>query len=529
MATTSITGTQTTAVTLKNGNAGADDALTVAAGATLKISATAVLMNLTAARAADGIVITNNGLITSTGDRTLDTTGTVAGSKITLNNNGSITASGATKADVFRVADDIVNGIITVNNTGTIQSTGTTNDSQALRFGKSYSSTIEINNSATGKILTAGADTIRAGNNATITNYGTIAASAASAPTAKQPIHAIDISTAQSATIKNFGTITGAQSALGSDVANNSPTGATTPANYTVTNAAGATITGQSAGAIVSSGTATVTNAGTIQGLGLSTLSGGATVSAYDGDGIDTVGLATITNSGTIRGVQSKGIGTSGRKNYSEGLDIGGGSVVNSGTIEGGDFGITVNNVNNGDQTRSGTAALTLTNQAGGSIVGDNGYAIRSENKTATGSLKAALTDDTVINHGTITGNGGVPAGTVYMNGSTTTKDPNTVGPLNGSTYSTADAGNARFILGDGAAIQLGEGNDTLTNYGTITGNSGRAISLEGGDDTLNLFTGQASAAPSTAASAPTPSISTPLPVRRAAPWPRSRISKPSM
>ncbi|MFG5117285.1 Ig-like domain-containing protein [Methylorubrum sp. POS3] len=492
MATTSITGTQTTAVTLKNGNAGADDALTVAAGATLKTSATAVLMNLTAARAADGIVITNNGLITSTGDRTLDTTGTVAGSKITLNNNGSITASGATKADVFRVADDIVNGAITVNNTGTIQSTGTTNDSQALRFGKSYSSTIEINNSATGKILTAGADTIRAGNNATITNYGTIAASAASALTAKQPIHAIDISTAQSATIKNFGTITGAQSALGSDVANNSPTGATTPANYTVTNAAGATITGQSAGAIVSSGTATVTNAGTIQGLGLSTLSGGATVSAYDGDGIDTVGLATITNSGTIRGVQSKGIGTSGRKNFSEGLDIGGGSVVNSGTIEGGDFGITVNNVNNGDQTRSGAAALTLTNQAGGNIVGDNGYAIRSENKTATGSLKAALTDDTVINYGTITGNGGVPAGTVYMNGTTTTKDPNTVGPLNGTTYGTADAGNARFILGDGAAIQLGEGNDTLTNYGTITGNSGRAISLEGGDDTLNLFTGQA-------------------------------------
>ena len=50
-------------------------------------------------------------------------------------------------------------------------------------------------------------------------------------------------------------------------------------------------------------------------------------------------------------------------------------------------------------------------------------------------------------------------------------------GTLNGITYA---AGSARFIRGDGSAIQMGEGVDTLTNYGTIIGNNGRAINLEG-------------------------------------------------
>ncbi|MEY9149939.1 autotransporter domain-containing protein [Bradyrhizobium elkanii] len=50
--------------------------------------------------------------------------------------------------------------------------------------------------------------------------------------------------------------------------------------------------------------------------------------------------------------------------------------------------------------------------------------------------------------------------------------------------------GSTRFIRGDGAAIQTGEGADVLSNYGTIIGNTGRAISMEGGDDTLNLYGG---------------------------------------
>ncbi|WP_342165029.1 beta strand repeat-containing protein [Methylobacterium sp. SD21] len=482
--------------------------MTVAASGSLKTATTAVGLDATNAPAGAGIVINNSGTISATGKRALDVTSTTAavGTKITLNNfaGAVISTSGGSsdKDDVFRIDPDLPQGVVTVYNAGTIQTTGTSNDSQGLRFGKVYSdASITITNTATGLIKTANADAIRAGNNSTITNAGTIIAQASTDPS-PGPLYsahnAIDISIGQNATVINTGTITGDESALGTEVSYNGLKTAATdlPANYTVTNRAGGTLTGNNSGAIVSTGTATVVNeaGGTIKGLGAGSYNGGATASSkanYDGDGIDVAGLAQISNAGLIQGVRSAGINNTGRNNYSEGLDIGGGTVVNSGKIEGGSFGITVNNTSNSDQTRSGTGALTLTNQAGGVIVGDTGYAIRSENKTPDGSAKAALTNDTVTNYGTIIGNGSVPTRTVYLNGGTTTADPNTIGTLNGATYTSAgNAGSARFILGDGAAIQLGEGDDTLTNYGTITGNSGRAISLEGGNDTLNLMTG---------------------------------------
>jgi autotransporter-associated beta strand protein len=50
--------------------------------------------------------------------------------------------------------------------------------------------------------------------------------------------------------------------------------------------------------------------------------------------------------------------------------------------------------------------------------------------------------------------------------------------------------GLARFIRGDGSAIQMGEGDDVLTNTGTITGGSGRAINMEGGNDVVNFNAG---------------------------------------
>ncbi|MDF3809401.1 autotransporter outer membrane beta-barrel domain-containing protein [Rhodopseudomonas sp. BAL398] len=66
--------------------------------------------------------------------------------------------------------------------------------------------------------------------------------------------------------------------------------------------------------------------------------------------------------------------------------------------------------------------------------------------------------------------------------------DTNSVGKLDGVTYT--GTGSARFIRGDGSAIQMGEGADVLTNYGVIIGNSGRAVNLEGGNDTANIMAG---------------------------------------
>src|SRR5690606_14837536 len=104
------------------------------------------------------------------------------------------------------------------------------------------------------------------------------------------------------------------------------------------------------------------------------------------------------------------------------------------------------------------------------------GFAIRLENK-----LGDARDNDTITNEGTITGGGSIPnpAGVVTIqNGAT---DSNSAGTLDGVTYT--GTGLARFVRGDGAAIQMGEGNDTLTNSGTITGGTGRAVNMEGGDD----------------------------------------------
>jgi len=346
-------------------------------------------------------------------------------------------------------------------------------------------------------------DAIRLGSHQTLVNYGTINSNGpvndAATNNSLNPVGGntstattydvsrgvrINQDNATSDRIDNFGTITGAQHGVDVGV-----TGAT---NIRVVNEAGGQIIGRNGSGVgadttgASATTVQVTNSGLIRGAyapqydraGYRTVDG-------DGDGVDIDGGATILNraGGTIEGTGAGGYDSNGRLNNSEGISIGGGSVSNSGTIRGAAYGIVVNNDSNTAGSRSGVAATQITNNASGTITGQSGYAIRLENKTGT-----AADNDTITNFGTITGNGGVPSGTVLRQDGA--PDPGTVGTLDGRTYTAADAGSVRFIRGDGSAIQTGEGNDTLSNYGVITGNSGRAINLEGGDDTLNLYTG---------------------------------------
>ena len=262
--------------------------------------------------------------------------------------------------------------------------------------------------------------------------------------------------------------------------------------NLIFINEAGGTILGRNGSGIgsdttgVSATTVTVNNFGTITGAyapqydraGYVTIDG-------DGDGIDVDGAATINNfaGGVIRSTGAGGFDKNGRANNSEALTLGGGVVGNAGTLSGAKYGIVVNNDSNASGSRTGYAATQITNQAGGTITGVDGFAIRLENKAGT-----AIDNDAITNYGTITGNGTIPIATVNLqNGGA---DTFTVGTLDGQTYTAANAGSARFISGDGAAIQTGEGNDTLVNYGIITGNTGRAINLEGGNDALTLYTG---------------------------------------
>ncbi len=284
--------------------------------------------------------------------------------------------------------------------------------------------------------------------------------------------------------VNNFGTITGAQHGL--DV------GVTDATNLIFTNNAGGQIIGRNGSGIgadttgAAANTVTVINSGLIRGDFAPAFDRAGYVSVDgDGDGVDIDGGATITNNvgGIIRSTGAGGFDSGGRANNSEAISIGGGAITNQGTIEGFNFGIVVNNDSNANNSRSGSTATTILNFFGGTISGGTGFAIRLENKTGT-----AIDNDAITNYGTITGTGTVPTGTVLRQDNVA--DPGAVGTLDGVTYTAADAGNARFIRGDGAAIQTGEGNDTLANYGTITGNSGRAINLEGGTDQLTLRTG---------------------------------------
>jgi uncharacterized protein with beta-barrel porin domain len=358
---------------------------------------------------------------------------------------------------------------ISIDNAGTIRSaTG-----QALDFDNltSTAATVTITNRASGLITSDNADAMRPGQNFTIYNYGQIVANSAPEPTDRPGSDGIDLQEGHSGIVYNYagGLISGAKNGTAGDVGS----------NITVYNYAGATIIGRDGSGVGSGGNAVVTNYGTITGAIDTTSARG------DGDGLDIDGVLTLlTNYGTIQGTGAKGADDGLRFNNSEGITASGATIRNYGTISGAGAGIVINNDSNLDHSRSGTAALDLINYAGGTIVGNSSYAIRSENKTGT----AAGDNDTIVNYGTIIGNGTIPdpnGVTLLQNGN---PDPGSVGTLNGVTYT--GTGSTRFIRGDGAAIQTGEGDDVLSNYGAIIGNTGRAISMEGGNDTLNLYGG---------------------------------------
>src|SRR5262249_6780117 len=158
-----------------------------------------------------------------------------------------------------------------------------------------------------------------------------------------------------------------------------------------------------------------------------------------DGDGVDADGLVNLTNSGVIRSINAF---SSGAPAQSEGVTVGGGTIINSGTIEGlvaaGNLnavgrGITLAGVDTSGTPEPIYGNSVITNLAGGSITGQSDSAI-------------------------VVG-GGASGFTVVVNNNA------------GAT-----------ILGGGtvnAAIKTGADNDTINNGGTINGSSsGKAIDM---------------------------------------------------
>src|SRR5262249_47981170 len=159
--------------------------------------------------------------------------------------------------------------------------------------------------------------------------------------------------------------------------------GITADTDITVVNQAGGTIIGRNGSGVGSDGNGTVTNYGTITGayagVGNIFISSGAASINGDGDGVDIDNVGTVVNFGRSEGTGWGVLNRGGRANTGEGVSMGGGSVENSGTIIG-ERGIVANN--DSTASRSGVAATTIINNAGASIIGSTGYAIRLENKT---------------------------------------------------------------------------------------------------------------------------------------------------
>ena len=199
-------------------------------------------------------------------------------------------------------------------------------------------------------------------------------------------------------------------------------------------NGSGMNIDGFNANEVV-----TIQNHGTITGDGVT----------GDGDGVDVDGLVNLTNTGVIRSLNAFSDVPGGA---SEGVTVGGGTITNSGTIEGDVAAGNVNAVGRGitlaGVDTSGTPEPIYAN----SVVTNRGF-IKGQTDSAIVVLGAASGFTVTINNercGTIEGGGDTAA-----------------------------------------AIQTGADNDTLNNAGDVIADaSGKAIDLGDGDDTLNITRG---------------------------------------
>lgn len=431
-----ITGTSTTAQNLGKGDTG-----TVAAGGALTVGGSAVAVAVTG----DKATLNNLGTIAQTGSgRAIRASGAVTEFVI---NNGSITNAAA----LVRTADaDViqVNGAassVILNNYGSMVSlNGSAGGAQAVDF-NAVTGANTINNFAGGLLLASEADAVRPGEGGVLFNAGTIR----SVTTVGASSDGIDGQDRSGIRVTNAATglVDAGRHGITFEQKN-----ANTASTLDLTNLAGGIVRGNDGSGINVDGfngrqLVTIVNGGLISGNGVT----------GDGDGVDVDGLVHITNSGVIRSLNAV---EAGGLAFSEGISAGGGTIVNTGTIEGlvapGNAGavgrgITLagNDITNGPLagTREGLYGnATIVNAAGGMIRGQGDSAI---------------------------------AVTGAASGYTVTIDNRAGGTIRGG--------------GAAAAIRTNGDNATITNAGTIDGgSSGRAIAFGAGNDTLVISGGNA-------------------------------------
>jgi outer membrane autotransporter protein len=390
------------------------DTLAVDENGLFQTSATTVTINGNSVHP----VITNSGTIRSTGGRAIRVNDSGAGAHSLTLTNESTGLIESTGDDAVQISTALNGGTVVLDNYGTINSTA----SRAVNFNAATGGTITINNYASGVIsANVGADVLRPGANATITNYGTIQSNANDTTFNGD---GIDFQANAGGSVENFGLIEGSKHGITGD------NGAT------VVNEEDGVIRGRNGSGINydTSGSApavSITNYGLISGeaqVGTST--------DTDGDGVDVDGLVAIENYGTIQALGAIGNkdGVVGDPNISDGVSVGGGSINNY-------AGAVISSVGRGilsDDSEGGAAFGVTSIYNEGTITSGAGW--------ATITLRGDW-NDTLINKGTISGD-------VLMGG--------------GADIVTLYTGQSI-----GGTLDGGDGSDTLTLTSATNGSAG--------------------------------------------------------
>jgi hypothetical protein len=491
----SISGTSSSARSLGNNQTGS-----VAASGALSVSGSTVAVTITGNNA----TVNNLGSIKQTGSgRAIrDNTGVTN----LVVNNGSGALMQSADADVIQMAK--AGATVILNNYGSMISlNASAGGAQAVDFNSVTGANV-VNNYVGGLHPPTDADAVRPGLNGVVKNAGTIRAI-----NAKADGDGVDAQANTGVQVFNLPAglieggrhgITGGQADAASNFA------------IRVENSAGGVIQGLNGSGINLDGfngkqSTTIINLGTITGRGLT----------GDGDGIDADGIAYITNSGIIRSLNAFSAAGDGLA-YSGGISVGGGSITNSGTIEGL---VTAGNTNAvgrgitlaGNDITSGTlkgsreglyANATITNQSGGLIRGQSdsaivvsgvasGYTVTIYNHTGAsiigGGASSAAIKGNADNTAIITGGiiNGSSSGKAIELGSGVNSVTIAGGTINGSINGGSGGQNTLVVNGsfayDGAisnfkTVEVKSGDVTFSGVSSYTG----ATWLSGGTLTLD-------------------------------------------
>jgi hypothetical protein len=445
-------------------------------GGTLTVGGTTLAINLNGNNPSTA-TITNTGTINQngTGQAIADN----GGGQTNTITNGSATNSAATIEaagnDAIHLSKSSNNE--TINNYGQIVSTtgGQGIDMSGMTSVPTMStSKTTVNNYATGVIKGQTSDGLQTAVGGFVYNDGQIVGAGTGAD-------GINAGTNSQLTIVNAsaingdstgtGSITGAHHGItgGTDV-DTADSGYDKPFTMSVTNNTGGIITGNNGSGINIDGVdatevVTVTNSGTISGDGVT----------GDGDGVDVDGLVNLTNNSG-----GKILSLNADADASEGVTVGGGTIVNSGMIEGETTGtssysrgITLAGVDNtetgGVKTaiaiQSVYADTTVTNNSSGVITGDTESAITVLGTTSGNHLV------TINNAGTLVG----------KNSGLSERGPGTASgaSLNQAVVELDDTSNTYVVNESGTITQM------TTAMGT-------AIAMHGKANTLNITGGVA-------------------------------------